>query len=164
MPHLLHMSVTFFCIFIQPFRKFHMQYILLANWQDSYIHTHQIWVQMFHFPIGSYQCPSMSSKLVDMCSSREVDSEDYNFKNKGALFHLLCSHDIEFWSLRMFIILKFHILISNLLDFLYCVLSWSHSNWEDHSSGFLKFHECMTNMMRICLLLALPYRISLWKL
>ena len=65
-----------------------MQYILLANWQDSYIHTHQIWFQMFHFPIGSYQFPSMSSELVDMCRSREVDSEDYNFKNKGALFHL----------------------------------------------------------------------------
>ena len=33
---------------------------------------------MFHFPIASDQFPSMSSKLVDMCRSREVDNQDDN--------------------------------------------------------------------------------------
>ena len=36
---------------------------------------------MFNFPIAGYQFPSMSSKLVDMCISREVDSQDDNLQN-----------------------------------------------------------------------------------
>ena len=72
----------FFCIFIKSFQTFHVyNFMLLANWQDSYIHTCQIWFQIFHFPIASYQFPSMSSKLVDMCRTRDVDSKDDNLWN-----------------------------------------------------------------------------------
>ena len=52
----------------------------------------------------------------------------------------------------MLVLLKFHLFISTLLEFLFCVLSSSHSNSESHFYNFLKFHEYMTNMMRICLL------------
>ena len=31
LPHLLHMYVIFFCIFIQPFQKFHMQYYVACQ-------------------------------------------------------------------------------------------------------------------------------------
>ena len=51
-----------------------------------------------------------------------------------------------------------------LLDFLFCFLSSSHWNSENHSWNCLKFHESMTNMMRICLLWASPLRILPWKL
>ena len=43
------------------------------------------------------------------------------------------------------------------MDFLFYVLPSSHSNSENCSSDFLKFHECMTNMMRICLLWTSPF-------
>ena len=64
----------------------------------------------------------------------------------------------------MLILLKFHLFISSLLDFLFCVLVSSRSNSEDHSCNFLKFYEPTTNMMRMCLVWASAYRILLWKL
>ena len=66
------------------------------------------------------------------------------------------AHDMEFWDFKMLIMLKFHLFISRLLEFLFCVLSSSHSNSESHSYNFLKFHESMTRRMRICLLCASP--------
>ena len=71
---------------------------------------------------------------------------------------------MEFWALKMLILLKFHLFISSLLDFLFCVLFSSRSNSENHSCNFLKFYESTTNMMRMCLLWASAYRILLWKL
>ena len=63
------------------FRNFICNIMLPANWQESYIHTYQICFQMFHFPIANCQFPSMSSKLVDMCRSTEVGSQDDNLWN-----------------------------------------------------------------------------------
>ena len=51
-----------------------------------------------------------------------------------------------------------------LWNFLFCFLSSSHWNSENHSLNCIKFHESMTNMMRICLLWASPLRILPWKL
>ena len=73
--HLYHMRVISFPVSLSnPFRNFICNIMLIANWQDSYIHTYQILFQMFHFPIARDQFPTMSSKLVDMCRFREVDS------------------------------------------------------------------------------------------
>ena len=66
-PHPLHMCVIFFSVSLSnPFKNFICNIMLLANWQDNYFHTYQIWFQMFHFLIASYQFPIMSSKMVDM--------------------------------------------------------------------------------------------------
>ena len=46
-PHLLHMCVIFSVFLSNPFRNFIRNIMLLANWQDSYIHTYQMWFQMF---------------------------------------------------------------------------------------------------------------------
>ena len=76
-----HMCDFFSVSLSNPFRNFICNIMLIANWQDSYIYAYQIWFHMFHmfhFPIASYQFPSMSSKLVDVCRSREVDSQDDN--------------------------------------------------------------------------------------
>ena len=51
----------------------------------------------------------------------------------------------------MVMLLKFHVFISRLLGFPFCVLSSSHSNSENHSFNFLKLYQSMSNMMRICL-------------
>ena len=71
----------FFCIFIQPFRNFICNIILLANWQDSNICTYQISFQMFYFSPVSYQFTSMSSKLIDLYRSTELDSKDDSLWN-----------------------------------------------------------------------------------
>ena len=76
-----HMHDFFSVSLSNPFRNFICNIMLIANWQDSYIYAYQIWFHMFHFPIASYQFPSMSSKLVDVCRSREVDSQDDNLWN-----------------------------------------------------------------------------------
>ena len=89
----------------------------------------------------------------------------YVLKTKQHYF--ICNnpaHDMEFWALKMLILLKFHLFISSLLDFLFCVLFSSRSNSENHSCNCLKFYESMTNMMRMCLLWVSAYRILLWKL
>ena len=52
----------------------------------------------------------------------------------------------------MIMLLKFHVFISRLLGFSFCVLSSSHSNSENHSFSFLKFYQSMSTMMRMCLL------------
>ena len=64
----------------------------------------------------------------------------------------------------MFILLKFHLFVSSLFDFLFLVLFSSRSNSGNHFCNFLKFCESTTNMMRMCLLGASAYRILLWKL
>ena len=55
-----------------------------------------------------------------------------------------------------------------LLYFLFCFLSSSHWNSENHSWNCLTFHESMTNMIRTCLLRASSFtssfRILPWKL
>ena len=56
----------------------------------------------------------------------------------------------------MLILLGSTFFISRLLAFLICILPSSHSNSEDHSYNFLKFHKSMTNMMRTCLVFASP--------
>ena len=71
---------------------------------------------------------------------------------------------MEFWALKMLILLKFHLFISSLLDFLFSVLFSSRSNSENHSCNFMKFYESTTNMMRMSLLWVSAYRILLWKL
>ena len=43
--------VIFECLW-KPFRNFKCN-MLLANWQINYIHTYQIWFQIFNFSIGS---------------------------------------------------------------------------------------------------------------
>ena len=70
---------------------------------------------------------------------------------------------MEFWALKMLKLLKFHLFIRSLLDFLFCVLFSSLSNSENHSCNFLKFYESTTNMMGMCLLWVSAYRILLWK-
>ena len=74
-------------------------------------------------------------------------------------FVIPSAHDMEFLALKMLILMKFHLFISNLLNFIFCVLFTFHSNSENHSCNFLKFHESITNIMRICLLWASPSRI-----
>ena len=66
----------------------------------------------------------------------------------------------------MLILLKLHLFISSLLDFLFCVMFSSRSDSENHSCNFLKFCESKstTNMMRICLLSASANRILPRKL
>ena len=85
-------------------------------------------------------------------------------KDKTASFVITLDHDTEFWALKMLILLKFHLFISSLLDFIFCVMFASRSNLENHSCNFLKFSQSTTNMMRICLLWASAYRILLQKL
>ena len=87
-------------------------------------------------------------------------------KDKIALFHIIITlvHDMEFWAFKMQILLKFHLFISSLLDFLFCVMFSSCSKWENHSCNFLKFCESMTSVMRICLVWASGNRILPWKL
>ena len=46
---------------------------------------------------------------------------------------------------------SFHLFISNLLVFLFCVTFSSRSNSKNHSCNFLKFCESTTNIMTICL-------------
>ena len=70
------------------------------------------------------------------------------------------AHDMKFWGLKMLILLKFHLFISWPLDFFFYVLFSSCSN----SCKFLKFHESVFNMMKICLLWASATRILLWEL
>ena len=84
--------------------------------------------------------------------------------DKTASFVITPAHDMEFWVLKMLILLKFHFFISSLLDFLFCVLLSSHSNSENHSCNFLKFCESATNIMRLCLQWASANRILLRKL
>ena len=71
----------FFSVSLSSPKNFMCNIMSLANWQYRYIHTYQIWFQMFHFPIAGYQFTSMSSKLVDMCTSREVESQESNLWN-----------------------------------------------------------------------------------
>ena len=85
-------------------------------------------------------------------------------KDKTASFVITLAHDMEFWAFKMLILLKFHLFISSLFDFLFCVMLSSCSNSENHSCNFLKFCESTTNMMRICLLWASANRILLRKL
>ena len=71
------------------------------------------------------------------------------YKDKTASFVIIMAHDMEFWALKMLILLKLHLLISNPLDFLFCIMFSSRSNVENHSCNFLKLCESTTNMMRI---------------
>ena len=71
----------FFSVSLSSPKNFICYIMSLSNWQYRYIHTYQIWFQMFHFPIAGYQFTSMSSKLVDRRRSREVESQDSNLWN-----------------------------------------------------------------------------------
>ena len=51
-------------------------------------------------------------------------------------------HDMEFWDFKMLILLKLHLFISRLLEFLFCVLSSSHSNSENDSCNFWWEYVC----------------------
>ena len=75
-PPSLHVCDFFSVSLPNPFRNFICNVMLLVDLQDCYIHTYQILFQMFHFSIASYQFPSMSSKWVNMSTSREVDRRD----------------------------------------------------------------------------------------
>ena len=70
-------------------------------------------------------------------------------KDKTASFVRTLAHDMEFWALKMYILLKLCVFISNPLDFLFCVMFSSRSNSENYSCNFLKLCESTTNMMRI---------------
>ena len=70
-----------FSVSLSSPKNFICNIMSLSNWQYRYIHTYQIWFQMFHFPIAGYQFTSMSSKLVDRRRSSEVESQDSNLWN-----------------------------------------------------------------------------------
>ena len=59
---------------------------------------------------------------------------------------------------------SFHLFITNLLVFLFCVTLTSRSNSENHSCNFLKFCESTSNIMRVYLIWASANRILLRKL
>ena len=99
-----------------------------------------------------------------MANRRKISWLFYCSKDKTASFLITPAHDMEFWALKMLILLKFHLFISSLLDFLFCALFSSGSNSENHLRYFLKFCESMTNMMRICLLWASDNIVLLRKL
>ena len=86
------------------------------------------------------------------------------FKDKTASFVIPPAHDMEFWVLKILILLKFHLFISILLDFLFCIMLSSYSNSENDSYNFLKFCESTTNMMAIFLPWASANRNLLRKL
>ena len=70
-------------------------------------------------------------------------------KDKTASFVITLAHDMEFWALKMYILLKLCLFISNPLDFLFCVMFSSCSNSENHYCNFLKLCESAANMMRM---------------
>ena len=75
-------------------------------------------------------------------------------KDKTALFHLQYPQPM-IWNpetLKCSCCWHSTFFISSLLDFLFSVLLSSHSNSENYSCSFLKFHEYMINMMRISFL------------
>ena len=87
-------------------------------------------------------------------------------KDKTASFVITLAHDMESWVLKMPILLKLHLFISNPLDFLFCVMFSSHSNSENHSCNFLKLCESAANMMRIYVCYGyqlIEYVIAYWQ-
>ena len=73
---------------------------------------------------------------------------------------------MESWVLKMPILLKLHLFISNSLDFLFCVMFSSHLNSENRSCNFLNLCESAANMMRIYVCYGhqlIEYVIAYWQ-
>ena len=72
---------------------------------------------------------------------------------------------MEFWALKMLILLKFLLFISSMLDmFSYVLCSHLVQIQKNHSYNFLQFCGSMTNMIGICLLWPSANSILLWEL